>query len=412
MSLPQPIHVALVSLVCGLVYFLIQLAQRLGEWRSKAVANILGVIAGLLGICVLYMISLWVFKVDLASFGNVPRWIWWSTGVVLVGLTATQTIFRNARLRANKETAPLLVPVISSYEATDTGNCVTLRVRLFVSNSSSTEHTEICGFGLALQNQLPTDHKWSIFLVGPSELYKKTVLLNHPVDGYVDFKVDKAKASDVKGRAFVVTVLSGQIIDGVQKPYTTPPKTIHDVVLTPFAALVDALTPTGALPIDPIIQTDGPFVTIDYEYENSKKSSWLMPQGNTNPNVPLVLENSDPNETAYNVRLLPLTVGDKTVKFEPNDFPSIAGRGKKETRPTYKSGPLSPVCSLGTFLKNACSGLGWAEEQLMTDQPFCITVEYQDGKTPPTLWESRCTLVFRWYRSKIRMGKVERRLRS
>jgi hypothetical protein len=109
------------------------------------------------------------------------------------------------------------------------------------------------------------------------------------------------------------------------------------------------------------------------------------------------------------VRLLPLMAGGNIVKFEPNDFPSIAGSGQKETRPTYSNGPLS-LRSLGSFLKNSCTGIGWTEEQLLTDQLFCITVEYQDGKNPPTLWESRCALLFRWYQSRIRMGKVERRL--
>jgi hypothetical protein len=92
-TLPQPIHVALVGLVLASMYAVIQLAQRLGEWRSKIIARILGIVAGLLGVCALYLISLWIFGVDLRAFTEVAPWIWWSGGIA-VSTAAILAIWR------------------------------------------------------------------------------------------------------------------------------------------------------------------------------------------------------------------------------------------------------------------------------------------------------------------------------
>jgi hypothetical protein len=44
-------------------------------------------------------------------------------------------------------------------------------------------------------------------------------LINHPISGYIDFRIEGATASDLKGRKVVVTVLGGETIEGVRIPY-------------------------------------------------------------------------------------------------------------------------------------------------------------------------------------------------
>src|SRR5687768_1939072 len=67
MDLPNPIHVTLLGLVLAMIVFALTLAQRLGEWRSKMVARILGALASGLVVVWVYLACLWIFKVDLRT---------------------------------------------------------------------------------------------------------------------------------------------------------------------------------------------------------------------------------------------------------------------------------------------------------------------------------------------------------
>jgi hypothetical protein len=71
---------------------------------------------------------------------------------------------------ADKPTMRLLVPSVTRLEATDAGTGVTIRAHLLVSNENDASSTEIYGFGASLQDQLPTDRRWSIIPNFPSEL--------------------------------------------------------------------------------------------------------------------------------------------------------------------------------------------------------------------------------------------------
>jgi hypothetical protein len=87
-SLPQPIHVAIFSLLFAITAFFLTLGQRLGEWRSRKVAHALAVAAGCTVLCGVYLASLWLFNVDLRKgFASVPAWLLVSSlGMSLVAL--------------------------------------------------------------------------------------------------------------------------------------------------------------------------------------------------------------------------------------------------------------------------------------------------------------------------------------
>lgn len=189
----------------GLVVGMLALAQRLANYQNRTLALILVVAAGcLFAACLLFVLR--------------------------------DAITR--RKNGNRKSAPgsadpkrLLVPVIMGIEATDESGSVTLRVHLLVSNEDETSSTKICGFGARIQSPLATDQRRLAVPLFPNGLMDKTVLFNHPIEGCVDFKIDQSAGSDIKGRSVVVDVLSGQIVDGARKPYSSPPQTIHNVIV-------------------------------------------------------------------------------------------------------------------------------------------------------------------------------------
>jgi hypothetical protein len=88
-ELPQPVHVAILSLGFAVVAFIITIAQRLGDWRSKWIARALGVLAVLLVICWVYLGALWVFKLDLrVPFTSNSEWFW----IIIAGISLLGTI--------------------------------------------------------------------------------------------------------------------------------------------------------------------------------------------------------------------------------------------------------------------------------------------------------------------------------
>ena len=63
--LPSPIHISALGLGFAVVIGLIALAQRLGDWRSKPIGASLGTIGGILALCWVYFVALWVLQLDL-----------------------------------------------------------------------------------------------------------------------------------------------------------------------------------------------------------------------------------------------------------------------------------------------------------------------------------------------------------
>jgi hypothetical protein len=391
---PTPTQIGGLALIAGLV----NVGQRLGGWEHKPSARAIGVIAS-------GLFCWWAFL-----YFN----IWVASGMTVVVLLVVLFFARNwlpstrerPRWGRRKELVqlPLLAPVIKSIEATDVGDSVVLRIRLLVSNPNPAEHTEICGFGLTLQDRLPTDHNWSTFPVGPSDLYKKTVLINHPIDGYIDFKIDKAKESDVKGRAVVVTILSGQVIDGVQKPYTTDPQTIHKVAQTTFAALKEELASSATSTVRDVL---GPELAIEYSYEERSRD-WPPLDINNNPSAPLTIKNLSVSRNAYNVKILPLTLGGCTLTFDPDSISYIAARSDVKVSAVLPSGALLFRNRLPDFFK-AAFGLS-IQQQPTTDRLVELVLRCDDGNDPPVCYEAICQLRYRPWHDRILIGEVKRRL--
>jgi hypothetical protein len=163
---------------------------------------------------------------------------------------------------------------------------------------------------------------------------------------------------------------------------------------------------TGISATTPI---SGPAVTIEYSHDDNTKADWIKSHGNTDPRAPLKLRNSDPHETAYNVRALPLEIGGEVACFEPAVISSIPPLGCEEVIPTYSAGPYS-IRSLWNFLRNHSHPA--STEEVMNDRAFFLDIHYEDGKIPPTLWQSRCCILHRWYHNRVRTGGVQRCLRG
>jgi hypothetical protein len=95
--LPQPVHVTLLALGFTVIALILTLGQRLGEWRSKTVARILGILAFVLILCWVYVVLLWIFQIDLVQFAILPVGVWWIVGlgsVITAVFAARRTWFR------------------------------------------------------------------------------------------------------------------------------------------------------------------------------------------------------------------------------------------------------------------------------------------------------------------------------
>jgi hypothetical protein len=95
--LPSSAQVPLLGAVLSAALFLLTLAQRLGDWRSKKAAWALAAVATVLGLSWFYLICLWVFKVDVRHSVDV-HWALLTASVVL-GAVALAVYARSGGLR-------------------------------------------------------------------------------------------------------------------------------------------------------------------------------------------------------------------------------------------------------------------------------------------------------------------------
>jgi hypothetical protein len=64
-ELSHPDHVFLLGVIVTVAIGMIHLGQRLGDWRSKIVARIMGGLAMILLACWVYLACLWLFEIDM-----------------------------------------------------------------------------------------------------------------------------------------------------------------------------------------------------------------------------------------------------------------------------------------------------------------------------------------------------------
>ena len=79
---PSAAQTLLLSMGLSIILCLLPLAQRLGEWRSRVVARILVVLSAVLGLSWLYLICLWIFKLDVREWLQ-GHWIWLAVTISL-----------------------------------------------------------------------------------------------------------------------------------------------------------------------------------------------------------------------------------------------------------------------------------------------------------------------------------------
>jgi hypothetical protein len=80
----QPIHLTVLTGIFGMFAFVLTLAQRLGDWKSKTVAKILTIPALILGGLWIYFLSFWVFRFDLRQVFTTRSVVWIAIGVAFL----------------------------------------------------------------------------------------------------------------------------------------------------------------------------------------------------------------------------------------------------------------------------------------------------------------------------------------
>jgi hypothetical protein len=197
LDLPSPIHVALLSGVFAVLAFVVTLAQRLGDWRSKKVAQVLGVISLLLLVSWLYLGCLWVFNVDLrASFSWNSPTLWVVAGAVtLAGVSlsvmkgnwfriqrrATETIITGPDLidlevtnHPEKTRSPGLIIRVHNRRDSDAGVSVLVRDVRSLNKSTGAYRNSSGSPNLArsviakgkIKSGSPSDNQWLVRIAG------------------------------------------------------------------------------------------------------------------------------------------------------------------------------------------------------------------------------------------------------
>ena len=127
-------HLWVLGLVLPVLVFLWTMGQRLGEWRSKAVARVIAVVATFLTLLWIYLALLWLYGIDLF---RVP--MPWRIGIgaailILITIGAWSSSRKNSAIEV---AAPLICP--ERYIPVKTGNLYSSI--MFVNDSDSVAYS-------------------------------------------------------------------------------------------------------------------------------------------------------------------------------------------------------------------------------------------------------------------------------
>jgi len=153
----------------------------------------------------------------------------------------------------------------------------------------------------------------------------------------------------------------------------------------------------------------GPELVIKYAYEDRHRP-WPPLETNNRPDAPLVICNVSTSYAAYNVRVLPLTIEGDTMVFRPSVVPCIESKGQAEVFANIPGSSLLFAKHFPSFFRKSFRNASISE--VTEDKIFELTIEYDDGCDPATQYESRCQLTYRYWKDRIGMINVQRRLRS
>lgn len=152
----------------------------------------------------------------------------------------------------------------------------------------------------------------------------------------------------------------------------------------------------------------GPELVIDYEYEENTRP-WPPPDKNNKPQAPLTVRNIS-SEPAYNVVLRPLEINGAVTAFDP-PLVSYIENGKPVNIVARITGG-SPLFRdrLPYFLRQSYEDK--SVDELMSEKSFYLTLDYDDGKHPASLYTTTCELKYRRWHDLTVMGRVQRQLRA
>jgi hypothetical protein len=103
-SLSHPTQIAVLAMGLTVTIFLLTMAQRLGDWRSKTLDKVLVVLAALLAASLIYLAALWIVGVDLGVWLNKQGGWFWVSVFALSSIALLLWLWRGGR-KSEKEKA-------------------------------------------------------------------------------------------------------------------------------------------------------------------------------------------------------------------------------------------------------------------------------------------------------------------
>ncbi len=163
---------------------------------------------------------------------------------------------------------------------------------------------------------------------------------------------------------------------------------------------------TQVTPAATQMPADRPEVVFEYSYED-RNAFQTMPEALArNPNKPVIVRNVSLTRTAYNIRVLPLTVNTEHGTFSPAIIPFLAPQASANVN--VKIPESSPLFShnLPHFLRRAYTDS--SVDELMSDRIFTISAEYDDGTGMSV--RTTAQLLYRPWKDRTRIGAIEHEL--
>jgi hypothetical protein len=138
---PNPIHIAILSAVFAVIAFILQLGQRLGDWKSPRIAKVLLLIAVLLVACWIYLVCLLIFDIDIRTvFTQQPPvfWIIMATVALMGVIVSISPRWVRKDAMAMQVKASINIQVVNTWVVEAKGSKYPLKIRFQMKNAAPT----------------------------------------------------------------------------------------------------------------------------------------------------------------------------------------------------------------------------------------------------------------------------------
>jgi hypothetical protein len=152
-----------------------------------------------------------------------------------------------------------------------------------------------------------------------------------------------------------------------------------------------------------------PEIVIEYGYEDRNRP-WPPLEVNNKRDAPLILKNVSTVASAFNIRVEPLTFAGTTLRFEPAVVPYIEPGKSVSVSCRVPGGSPLFANRFPDFLKQSFPPS--SANDAFEDQPFELTITYDDGHDPSESFESVVQMKYRPWKDRIRTEGVRKRQRN